>query len=141
MIETPFGFDEAYHLKLGVDDIADPEAGENPPGREHIDRLLKVSRKWDANQPLLIHCWAGVSRSMASAFTVLCDRLGPGREMEIAHGDAKARRLCRSQFSAGAPCRYGAGAWRARMLEALKAMGPAREVMEGVATELPLVHL
>ena len=49
-----------------------PAAGDHPPARVHVDRLLAFSRDWDARQPLLIHCWAGISRSMASAYTVLC---------------------------------------------------------------------
>ena len=140
MIETPQGFDPARHLKLGVNDVADPEAGENPPGREHVDRLLAFSRQWDASQPLLIHCWAGVSRSMASAYTVLCDRLGPGREIEVAM--AMRRRAAHAnpnlllvRHADAALARDG------RMVEALRSMGPARDVMEGIATELPLVHL
>src|SRR4051812_17061870 len=84
MIDTPPGFPAARHLRLGVNDIVDPAAGTAPPGRKHIDALLEFSRGWDASQPLLIHCWAGISRSMASAFTILCDRLGPGHELEIA---------------------------------------------------------
>ena len=79
MIETPTGFPQALHLKLGVNDIVDPAAGTAPPNRNHIDSLLAFARTWDAKQPLLIHCWAGISRSMASAYTILCDRLGPGR--------------------------------------------------------------
>src|SRR5271167_1222021 len=71
MIETPRGFAADRHLKLGVDDISDPEAGKDPPGRDHIDQLLAFSRGWDAKAPLLIHCWAGISRSMASAYAVL----------------------------------------------------------------------
>ena len=59
MIETPPGFPQALHLKLGVNDIVDPAAGTAPPCRDHIDSLLAFARKWDAKQPLLIHCWAG----------------------------------------------------------------------------------
>jgi predicted protein tyrosine phosphatase len=33
---------------------------------------------------MLVHCWAGISRSMAAAYTVLCDRLGPGAERDVA---------------------------------------------------------
>ena len=80
MIETPAGFPQALHLKLGVNDIVDPTAGTAPPTRGHIDSLLAFARTWDAKQPLLIHCWAGISRSMASAYTILCDRLGPGAQ-------------------------------------------------------------
>src|SRR5580704_7131139 len=84
MIATPRGFAAERHLKLGVNDVADPGAGKDPPARVHIDRLLEFSRGWDAQAPLLIHCWAGISRSMASAFAVLCDRLGNDREIAIA---------------------------------------------------------
>ena len=33
---------------------------------------------------MLVHCWAGVSRSMAAAYILLCDRFGPGHEEAIA---------------------------------------------------------
>jgi predicted protein tyrosine phosphatase len=139
MIETPFGFAANRHLKLGVNDIADPEAGDNPPGRDHIDRLLAFGRGWDAQKPLLIHCWAGISRSMASAFAILCDRLGPGREMEIAlamrreaaHANPN-RLLVRHADEA-----LGRGG---RMLDALSRMGPPLLVTEGVATVFSPAH-
>src|SRR5690348_16368542 len=70
MIATPPGFPAAMHLKLGINDIVDPQEGIAPPAREHIDALLTFARGWDARQPLLIHCWAGISRSMASAYTI-----------------------------------------------------------------------
>lgn len=138
MINTPRGFPAARHLRLGVNDVADPEAGDNAPGREHIDRLLEFSRGWDASQPFLIHCWAGISRSMASAYTVLCDRLGPGREIEIAM--AIRRRAPHANpnqlLVRHADAALGRGG---RMVEALKAMGPPLQVMEGIITALPLL--
>ena len=140
MIETPAGFPADRHLKLGVNDIADPAAGEHPPSRVHMDRLLAFSRDWDARQPLLIHCWAGISRSMASAYAVLCDRLGPGHEIEIAlairrrAGHANPNQLLVRHADA-ALGRDG------RMLEALKAMSPPLMVTEGVTTALPLANL
>jgi predicted protein tyrosine phosphatase len=137
MIETPAGFAPERHLRLGVNDVADPAAGEHPPGREHIDRLLAFSREWDAKQPLLIHCWAGISRSMASAYTVLCDRAGPGREVEMAllirraagHANPNTLLVRHADAALG---RDG------RMVEALKAMGPPLQVAEGVTTALEL---
>ena len=140
MIETPTGFDPQRHLKLGLDDISDPAAGENPPGRDHVDRLLAFSRQWDGTQPLLIHCWAGISRSMASAYAILCDRLGPGREVEIAlamrrrAAHANPNRLLVRHADA-ALARGG------RMVDALQIMGSPLVVMEGVTTALPLEHL
>jgi predicted protein tyrosine phosphatase len=140
MIETPAGFDPERHLKLGVNDISSPEAGDNPPGRAHVDRLLAFTRDWDARQPLLIHCWAGISRSMASAYTVLCDRLGPGREVEIAL--AMRRRASHANpnllLVRHADEALGRGG---RMVEALKSMGPPLQALEGVTTNLPLADL
>jgi predicted protein tyrosine phosphatase len=140
MIQTPASFASAKHLKLGVNDIVDPAAGTAPPGRAHIDALLEFSRDWDTSQPLLIHCWAGISRSMASAFTILCDRLGPDREIEIARAmrqrapHAQPNRLLVSH----ADDALGRGG---RMLAALNSMGPPLVVEEGVTTAFPLVGL
>ena len=38
----------------------------------HIDDLLGFVRAWDRQSGLLIHCYAGVSRSTAAAFIALC---------------------------------------------------------------------
>ena len=140
MIETPPGFPAALHLKLGINDIIDPLQGTAPPAREHVDELLAFARSWDAKQPLLIHCWAGISRSMASAFTILCDRLGPGHEIEIARAmrerapHAQPNRL----LVRHADDALGRGG---RMVLALDNMGPAQLVAEGVTTTFPLEGL
>jgi len=140
MIETPAGFPAGRHLKLGINDVADPAAADHPPARDHVERLLAFSRDWDAKDPLLIHCWAGISRSMASAYTVLCDRLGPGREVEIAM--AIRRRASHANpnplFVRHADEALGRDG---RMIEALAAMGPPLMVAEGITTALPLVQL
>src|ERR1700733_13143726 len=133
MIPTPEGFDARRHLQLGLDDVSDPRTADFPPGREHIDRLLAFSREWDMRAPFLIHCWAGISRSMACAFTILCDRLGPGREIEIARAmrqrapHAQPNRLLVSH----ADDALGRGG---KMIAALGSMGPALPVEEGVTT-------
>ncbi|HSS13907.1 MAG TPA: hypothetical protein VLL04_08435 [Rhizomicrobium sp.] len=140
MIDIPPGFPAARHLRLGVNDIVDPAAGTAPPGRKHIDALLEFSRGWDASQPLLIHCWAGISRSMASAFTILCDRLGPGHELEIAR--AMRRRAPHAQpnrlLVSHADDALGRGG---AMIAALAGMGAPVLVEDGVTTLLPLVGL
>jgi predicted protein tyrosine phosphatase len=140
MISTPAGFDPARHLRLAIDDVGDPSAADHPPGREHIDRLLVFARAWDGEAPLLIHCWAGVSRSMASAFTVLCDRLGLGHEVEIAlamrrrapHASPNTLLVRHADEALG---RNG------RMVAALNVMGQPLMVAEGVTTTFPLVNL
>jgi len=140
MIETPAGFPPHLHLRLGVNDIVDPAAGSDPPARRHVDALLEFSRGWDARQPLLIHCWAGISRSMASAFTILCDRMGPGCEIQIARAmrerapHAQPNRLL-VQHADEALGRGG------RMVLALNSMAPPLLVEEGVTTLFPLEGL
>lgn len=140
MIETPAGFSAAAHLKLGINDITDPVAGPAPPARVHVDALLEFSRAWDGERPFLIHCWAGISRSMASAFTILCDRLGPGCENEIAK--AMRRRAPHAQPNR-LLVRHADEALgrRGAMLAAVEAMGPPLLLEEGVATFFPLVNL
>ena len=72
------------HLNLGVSDIVEPAPGQVYPEAQHIDALLAFFGRWDRVAPMLIHCYAGVSRSTASAFIAAC-ALSPRRdEHEIA---------------------------------------------------------
>ena len=84
MIETPDGVTADRHLKLGVNDIADPMEGLILPDESVVLRLLAFSRDWDETQPMLVHCWAGVSRSTASAFVLACERSPEAPEAGIA---------------------------------------------------------
>ena len=78
------------HLKLGFDDIVEIK-GDNfihrnnnsiiksesdfkqiLPNREHIKKIIDFVSTWDQSNPMLIHCWCGVSRSMATAIFILC---------------------------------------------------------------------
>ena len=42
------------------------------PCETHVADLVQFARDWDRKAPLLIHCWAGISRSTAAAFISLC---------------------------------------------------------------------
>jgi predicted protein tyrosine phosphatase len=44
-----------------------------------VDDLIRFALDWDRRAPLLIHCWAGISRSTAAAFISLC-ALNPGAD-------------------------------------------------------------
>jgi predicted protein tyrosine phosphatase len=84
MIDTPGGVERDRHLRLAVNDVADVNDADMPPNAQHIERLLEFGRGWTAEAPMLVHCWAGISRSTAAAYILLCDRSGPGPELEIA---------------------------------------------------------
>ena len=84
MIETPRGLHPDQHLKVGINDIAVPQAGLIAPEDRHISELIEFLAAWPGQEPLLIHCWAGISRSTAAAFIALCQR-NDGYELDLAH--------------------------------------------------------
>ena len=49
------------------------------PDEDHITDLLNFVRRWDRRAPIVIHCYAGISRSTASAFASVC-ALNPARD-------------------------------------------------------------
>ena len=71
-------------LRLLFHDIAAPRDGLTAATRGDVERLLAFAREWDGSQPLLIHCWAGVSRSPAAAYAVACSRATAGQEARLA---------------------------------------------------------
>ena len=83
--ETPHrnfdGVEGDRHLKLTFHDIALVAEGMMAPQSSHLDRLVSFYRSWDRESPLLIHCWAGVSRSTAAAYIAKC-MLEPRRDEE-----------------------------------------------------------
>jgi predicted protein tyrosine phosphatase len=84
LVRRPLTIEHADHLLLRLDDISAPLDGYTVPGDEHIADLLAFVRAWDRAAPLVIHCYAGVSRSTAGAFVSAC-ALNPARpEVEIA---------------------------------------------------------
>lgn len=85
MIETPHPMVRERHLRLECHDIREAMHGYAAPEVETARSLIEFVDQWEQDAPILIHCWAGVSRSTASAFIVAC-RHNPDRdEAEIAH--------------------------------------------------------
>lgn len=80
---TPPGIDPAHHLDLEVDDIAGHLAGYIVPDEAHVARLLDFARTWNETGPVIVHCYAGVSRSTAAALAMMC-LYNEGREYEAA---------------------------------------------------------
>jgi predicted protein tyrosine phosphatase len=71
-------------LVLQFHDIDMDIPGFVAPDEAAIARLLSFAESWAAADTLLVHCWAGVSRSTAAGFIIACARSGPGREHQIA---------------------------------------------------------
>jgi predicted protein tyrosine phosphatase len=89
LVRRPAGIHEDNHLILGMDDINEPLEGYVVPADDHVARLLAFVRRWDRARPLVVHCYAGVSRSTAGAFVTAC-ALNPGRR-ELAIAEALRR--------------------------------------------------
>ncbi len=134
---TPVEISGHRHLKLGMHDVASSSPEHIAPDEMHVRELLAFAKDWQRDQPLLIHCWAGISRSTASAFAIACMLAEPGRERDIAlllrqraaHAQPNTRIVAFADHLLG---RNG------RMLDAVDAMGPGKLVIEGVLFSLPL---
>ncbi|GAA0537461.1 putative protein tyrosine phosphatase [Rhizomicrobium palustre] len=139
MIETPGGFPPERHLRVSVSDIVECMEGKVHPCDDHISAVLEFARGWDGKRPMLVHCWAGVSRSMAAAFSILCDRAWKGAEYRIA-------REIRARAPHASPNRLLvslADAYLGRdgdMVKAVEAMSPPVFVEEGILVEFPLAE-
>jgi len=72
MPPTPETIDGRFHLRLSMNDIPEPREGLTPPDHGHVEELVAFARDWDRSAPMLIHCWAGISRSTAAAYVTLC---------------------------------------------------------------------
>ena len=71
------------HLQLYFHDITEAKEGLIAPNADHIGAILDFTRGWSGARPLLVHCWAGISRSSAAAYMIACAR-SPGHERDIA---------------------------------------------------------
>jgi len=72
------------HLILGMDDIPEPLDGYVAPAEEHVAELLRFVRSWNRRKPLVVHCYAGISRSTAGAYVAACALNPRRRELTLA---------------------------------------------------------
>ena len=72
------------HLILGMDDIPEPLDGYVAPAEAHVAELLRFVRSWNRRKPLVVHCYAGISRSTAGAYVAACALNAQRSEFAIA---------------------------------------------------------
>lgn len=136
MIETPKGIAAGRHLRLAMNDITETLPGMVPPGEDHVAELIDFATGWDRKAPMLIHCWAGISRSTAAAFVTLC-ALNPDTEE---HRIAQALRAASPTATPNARLVKLADAAlgrQGRMNAAIEAIGRGAPVMEARVFSLP----
>ena len=125
------------HLNISMSDILDHLPGQVRPERHHLDAFVDFVAGWDRREPMLIHCFAGVSRSTASAYIAAC-QLSPHRgEAEIARAlrAASPTATPNLRFVALADERLERGG---RMVTAIEAIGRGEDCMEGAPFALEL---
>lgn len=136
-VPTPDGVSPDRHLFLAFNDIVEQIAGLTPPNEKHIEDLLAFVAAWDRSAPLVIHCWAGISRSTAGAYVTAC-ALNP--EADEYHLAAMLRE---NSASATPNARLVAMADKllgrdGRMIDAIRGIGRGANAFEGTPFIMPL---
>ena len=137
LVQRPDSITADRHLVLGMDDIPEPADGYIAPGENHVATLIAFARAWDRSAPLVVHCYAGISRSTAGAFVTAC-ALNPGRtEASI------AQELRRRSHTASPNRRIVSIAddllgRNGRMVDAINAIGSGAAAHEAVPFHLEL---
>ncbi len=137
LVRRPPGIAADNHLLLDMDDIAAPIDGYVLPAPDHVEKLLDFVTGWDRGTPLVVHCYAGISRSTAGAFITAC-ALNPARDERLI---ARAIRAAsptaqpNMRLVSLADTRLGRGG---RMVIAVEEIGPGRAAFEGVPFRLDL---
>ncbi|CAN7531925.1 tyrosine protein phosphatase [Phyllobacterium sp. LjRoot231] len=137
VVPRPVEILEARHLFLGFNDILEPVEGMTHPVADHISQLIAFGQRWDRKAPLLIHCYAGISRSTAAAY-ITAIALNP--ELDEVWLAQKLRQNAPSATPNGRLVALADDILvrKGRMVDAIKAIGRGEEAFEGTPFILPL---
>ncbi len=136
IVERPPSIEPARHLRLVMNDISEPMQGLVTPNDSHVRELIDFVIEWDCHMPMLIHCWAGISRSTAAAFITMCT-LNPGAD------ENHLARTLRTASPTATPTRRlvlladGLLKRDGRMCLAVEGIGRGETTMEGTPFQLP----
>lgn len=103
-VDRPKSITEDNHLFLEFNDITAPAQGLVPPSPAHVEKILAFGQSWDRKAPMVVHCWAGVSRSTAAGY-ILSHALTPDSDPYDLPAFARPRALGNAQWPHGELCR------------------------------------
>jgi predicted protein tyrosine phosphatase len=136
-VQRPTTIAETNHLILGMDDVSIPIDGYIPPAEEHVHDLIEFVQRWDRRAPIVMHCYAGISRSTAGAFISAC-ALNPGRdERTIAQAIRGSSKTAMPNVMLVGHADRILGR-KGRMIAAVEALGPGLPSLEGHPFRLDL---
>lgn len=136
-ISRPATIASDRHCVVAVSDIVAPLDGHVLPGETHVRAILDFALDWDRARPLVIHCYAGISRSTAAAYIAACaldpdrDEGEIARDLRTASPSATPNRL----FVEIADRLLGR---EGRMAAAIAGIGRGADAFEGEPFHLPL---
>ena len=120
-------------------DISEPLAEHVPPNEDHVAQIIDFALAWGGEGPMVVHCWAGISRSTAAAFTALC-AINPGASEEaiaFAMREASPTAYPNRLIVRLADVALGR---KGRMTRAIEAIGRGTAAMEAVPFSVAADH-
>lgn len=139
LVETPELIKPDDHLRLAMHDISEPLAEHVPPNEDHVAQIIDFALAWGGEGPMVVHCWAGISRSTAAAFTALC-AINPGASEEaiaFAMREASPTAYPNRLIVRLADVALGR---KGRMTRAIEAIGRGTAAMEAVPFSVAADH-
>jgi predicted protein tyrosine phosphatase len=134
-VPTPEGISPDKHLKVTTSDIVAPMEGHVLPGSQHVEQLIAFVKQWDRQSPMVFHCYAGISRSTASAY-IAASVLNP----YLDEGDLATRLRAASPSATPNPRLIALAdallGRQGRMITAIESIGRGADAFEGVPFEL-----
>jgi predicted protein tyrosine phosphatase len=121
-------------IRLDMHDVIEFAEGCVAPNEELMRTMLAFAGAWDGTRPMLVHCWAGISRSTAAAFIFACERSPETSETDIAAALRNASPFATPNrlmvaLADGILSRGG------RMVKAIEQIGRGADAFEGVPFE------
>lgn len=136
-VPRPAEVEAIDHLFLGMHDICDPADGMVCPAEEHVAELLDFVRRWDQRSPIVVHCFAGISRSTAAAFSAYC-AVRPDLDEEAIAGRLRSRSPEATPNGRVIGLADGLLRRDGRMVRAVQAIGRGADAYEGSVFALHL---
>jgi predicted protein tyrosine phosphatase len=137
IMERPASLSAADHLLLSMHDITAEMPDMTPPGLEHVQALLGFASNWDRKKPLVVNCFAGISRSTAAAY-IIAAALDPKRdEQELAQALRAASPSATPNIRLVSIADAILGR-RGRMVGAIDAIGRGADAYEGIPFRLDM---
>ncbi len=133
--QTPPEITAANHLRVQVHDISQPAPGSVHPGETHIRQLIEFLEDWPASSPLLVHCYAGISRSTAAALIARVVKTGNALDAALALRRVAPHAKPNSLIIDLADEILGLDGG---LIDARQAMGEGIPAVEGTLVELPV---